>query len=380
MRPVPDIPETVLSAPFVHDGGLRFGASVPDELRSFTSDAGEDSRASRLRLYENGVELRRPHASHSSILDSPGHYSHWDSGILFATSDGSSPNENGRRYSVRVHEAAPRVFAFGTCHIQDAVIELHNQGRIDAIRKIPSYSHYTAEILQQIAYYNCEKEIPPDLLPFIMNYPTKPRPSPSLLANADIVLMEICTPFQIRLGDYFLNRTQVQELLTNALQTRGDDVREMSNGWFFNGILKQDETTRDWRSQALLEALQASDAPYGETDLEIIREARGFKQTREALKADLAEIRDRLNKPLAIYSHILRYMPDGRPVSWPGEFYGQVNDIGRELGIAVSNPSELVVKRGVEFALTPDLSHYTEPFVHVLAEEMAETIIAVKNG
>lgn len=374
MRALPDITEFILSAPFVHDGGLRFGASIPEALRNFASDAGEDSRASPLRLYEDGVELKRPHASHSAILESPGHYSHWDNGILFAPSDGSNPNLNGRKYSIRVHGPAPRVFAFGTCHVQDALIELHNQGRVTALRTIPSYSHSSGEILQQIAYYNKEREIPADLLPFAMNYPAMPVPDPALLASADIVLAELCTPFQIKLGDYQLNRTQVQELLTNALQSRGDDIREMSNGWFFNGILKQDETTRDWRSRALLDALSGIEMPNGPIDLDIIRNARGQKQTREALKSDLVEIRQRLLKPMVIYSHILRYMPDGRPISWPGEFYGQVNDIGRELGIAVSNPSELVVKRGVEFALTSDLSHYTEEFVGVLAEDMVTTI------
>jgi 2-polyprenyl-3-methyl-5-hydroxy-6-metoxy-1,4-benzoquinol methylase len=55
-----------------------------------------------LRLYEDGLQLGPPHASHDEIQRSgAGLYAHWKRTLYFSSSDGSDPRVNGRRYEVR---------------------------------------------------------------------------------------------------------------------------------------------------------------------------------------------------------------------------------------------------------------------------------------
>ena len=66
--------------------------------------------ASAIRLYEDGLQLGPPHASHDEIRRSgAGRYSHWNGRLYFSTSDGSDPRVNGRRYEVRAPGFGPGV-------------------------------------------------------------------------------------------------------------------------------------------------------------------------------------------------------------------------------------------------------------------------------
>jgi SAM-dependent methyltransferase len=58
--------------------------------------------ASVIHLYEDGLELGPPHASHDEIgRFGGGRFSHWKGTLFFSSSDGSDPRVNGRRYEVR---------------------------------------------------------------------------------------------------------------------------------------------------------------------------------------------------------------------------------------------------------------------------------------
>jgi hypothetical protein len=76
------------------DSGHCYIAKVPAHL---TSDA---DGTSRLVVYEDGVPLPKPHASHDEIRKrGEGAYSHWKDEIYLSTSDNSDPRTNGRRYT-----------------------------------------------------------------------------------------------------------------------------------------------------------------------------------------------------------------------------------------------------------------------------------------
>ena len=62
-------------------------------------DDENNSTASLVRLYEDGVQLGPSHASHDEIQRlGAGRYSHWKGRLYFSSSDGSDPRANGRRY------------------------------------------------------------------------------------------------------------------------------------------------------------------------------------------------------------------------------------------------------------------------------------------
>ncbi len=71
------------------------------------ADNSSNPTQSKLRIYENGVELTPPHASHSDISNyGQGRYSHWSDGsfvaLYFSASDNTNPKTNGRTYTYTI--------------------------------------------------------------------------------------------------------------------------------------------------------------------------------------------------------------------------------------------------------------------------------------
>jgi hypothetical protein len=88
-----------LRRPFASWGGFAFAAQIPQFLDS--SDTMDLPSVSKLVLCEDGKPLGPPHSDHDDIRQKgSGRYSHWDTDIVFSTSDNSNPNTNGRSYWV----------------------------------------------------------------------------------------------------------------------------------------------------------------------------------------------------------------------------------------------------------------------------------------
>src|SRR5512145_679687 len=84
------------------DGFCWIVRALPPAFAEFPPDTMEGS-FSRLVVEEDGRPLAQPHAPHSEIRSlGAGRFSHWGGTVRFATSDNSSPLENGRRYTVAV--------------------------------------------------------------------------------------------------------------------------------------------------------------------------------------------------------------------------------------------------------------------------------------
>lgn len=79
-------------------GGYCFMASLADSFDAEADSLGHPSRSPWL-VIEDDRPLGRGHASHDAIrLLGRGRFSHWKGGVYFASSDGSDPRFNGRRY------------------------------------------------------------------------------------------------------------------------------------------------------------------------------------------------------------------------------------------------------------------------------------------
>lgn len=96
----PEAGRWTVMAPFEADGGQGWAYPLPHELGSAT-DTKEEPYRCLLRLFEDGEELGPGHARHDTIRNlGGGHYSLWAGTLYFSTSDGSDPNDNGRRYTL----------------------------------------------------------------------------------------------------------------------------------------------------------------------------------------------------------------------------------------------------------------------------------------
>jgi hypothetical protein len=106
----PTVSYELAKASIRHRDGLAYAAPVlpaalPRALAlalvRVRGDSNAEPRVSRLELREDGRPLGAAHAAHADIaLRGGGRFSHWDTAVIFAASDGSNPLDNGRRYSV----------------------------------------------------------------------------------------------------------------------------------------------------------------------------------------------------------------------------------------------------------------------------------------
>lgn len=96
-------PASKIDGPFARFGdgnGYKFPAPDLEQI----SDNSEKSQQSPLLLCEDGKMLGPPHSSHPEITTAGnGRFSHWSKlGVIFAASDNTDPNKNGRTYSIAV--------------------------------------------------------------------------------------------------------------------------------------------------------------------------------------------------------------------------------------------------------------------------------------
>jgi cephalosporin hydroxylase len=117
----------------VQRNGLAFAAAVPFAGKGDTLDAPSSSS---VRLFEDGSELGPGHSMHATIEDlGGGAFSHWDEMLVFSTSDGSSPFENGRNYQILFEQDTARDHLCGLemkafMSIQKGVLNYKYKGRL----------------------------------------------------------------------------------------------------------------------------------------------------------------------------------------------------------------------------------------------------------
>lgn len=79
------------------DGGYAYKIGYP---LSKSGDSNSQPSVSKLRLFENGKELKPAHSDHQDIRDyGKGRFSHWGTTLVFSASDNSNPAKNGRKYT-----------------------------------------------------------------------------------------------------------------------------------------------------------------------------------------------------------------------------------------------------------------------------------------
>lgn len=108
-QPAPIVPPTTNVAPqdetikSINLIGLRSDSGFSHKIGYDLPEIGDSNTSpsvSKLRLFENGVELGPAHSNHHDIRTfGLGQFSHWGNTLYFSTSDNSDPLTNGRKYT-----------------------------------------------------------------------------------------------------------------------------------------------------------------------------------------------------------------------------------------------------------------------------------------
>ena len=85
----------------VQEAGYSYVFKQDFDTDGDTTDA---PKASKLKLYEDGIALGPAHSEHAEIRQyGRGRYSHWGNTLYFSSSDNSDPTTNKRRYTYRFY-------------------------------------------------------------------------------------------------------------------------------------------------------------------------------------------------------------------------------------------------------------------------------------
>jgi hypothetical protein len=110
-QPTPTVPTTPTVTPQPQDEtiktisliGLRVDSGFCYKIGYDLPEIGDSNTSptvSKLRLFENGVELGPAHSNHNDIRNfGLGQFSHWGNSLYFSTSDNTNPLTNGRKYT-----------------------------------------------------------------------------------------------------------------------------------------------------------------------------------------------------------------------------------------------------------------------------------------
>ncbi|HEX8021899.1 hypothetical protein [Mucilaginibacter sp.] len=110
-QPKPTVPTTTTVTPQPQDEtiktisliGLRVDSGFCYKIGYDLPEIGDSNTSptvSKLRLFENGVELGPAHSNHNDIRNfGLGQFSHWGNSLYFSTSDNTNPLTNGRKYT-----------------------------------------------------------------------------------------------------------------------------------------------------------------------------------------------------------------------------------------------------------------------------------------
>jgi tetratricopeptide (TPR) repeat protein len=110
-----------------------------------------------------------------------------------------------------------------------------------------------------------------------------------------------------------------------------------------------------------------------------VREARGRRADAKGIRDGVAQVRDAVSGRLGIVLYTMRFMPDGKPTSWPPDFKDNVLAAARDLNLPIYEPAHLIAERGVKVALK-DFRHYHTSFKAIAGDALMPFIRKVGIG
>ena len=272
--------------------------------------------------------------------------------------------------------AMPRqVLLFAGCMVQMSLRawpswrEHFPAGRYRPILQI----HNFPQILQIMQVLQGEANVPVELRPFCHVSPKlrcvrKPRD----FSDVELALVEVSSPVELTYRGYNLHLFGLNQKLVKPLLSTTPEQKNLADIWTksLRGI---DEEGRAKNARALIETLPAN-MPEAALVRSIIEETRA---ARTDPAAGLAAVRSKLSCPIALVIRHFRYMPDGRPVSWPPDFVETLKSAAQQLNIPVFDPAPLVASAGVKQAIGDNDNHYRASFCPVMGEAITNFALSV---
>lgn len=184
--------------------------------------------------------------------------------------------------------------------------------------------------------------------------------------GADLALVEPASSVELSFRGIAINRTGIMRHVFAPIEANDPKAAKIANKWLRVGLSGLNKTVRAETGERLLECIEGQSH---EAEL-----ARAVVRETEATKSDIPggfrKMQELLGCPIGVVIYIFRYMPDGRPVSFPPGLREEVIASAEALALPTFEPTPLVQDYGVARALTHDSRHYSDAFLPIAGEAL----------
>lgn len=240
------------------------------------------------------------------------------------------------------------------------------------IREIHSFS----EMFQIVEILRGQRTIPEEFQSISRMTELGPVPNAADFGDIDVALLEPASPIDLTFRGIAFHRNALTTRFLKPIVDRGMEERKVAAAWLRQGLVGLNETIRA-EAGAKLAGYIVGDSPEDQLARALFLEVRSSKTD---VLGGFIKMRELLNRPIGVVSYVFRYMPDGRPISWPAGFREEVLAAAQHLNLPVFDPVPMVQDFGVGAALAQDLGHYSEEFMPVAADALIDFVESVHRN
>lgn len=267
---------------------------------------------------------------------------------------------------------------FGGCMLRQPLRAMATRQRGLADQKYGSASakHTFGEMFQFIEVLRGARRIPRELMSLCR---ISPRVGPVAGAedfrDLDVALIEPASPVELTFRGFAINRIGLNKMLA-SIEAEGREVAKLSALWLRVGLTGLNEDVRATAATKLLGHVRG-DTEQADLTRAVISETRAFKCD---ITDGFRRMQELLGCPIGAVIYVFRYLPDGRPISWPAGFRNEVVAAAEALNLPIFDPAPLVAEHGVQVAMSDDSQHYRTRFLPVVGRALMAFTHEVHRG
>jgi len=233
--------------------------------------------------------------------------------------------------------------------------------------------HSFGEMVQVVEFLRGRREVPQELRRLTgISSRLVPLPDARDFSDLDLALIEPASPVEMSFRGIAINRGRIQSEVLRPIESQSREAARLCQKWMRIGILGMNDTIRT-KLGAELMALVPDDEDH-EFRRAVLSETRAEKSD---LTGGFRTMRELLGCPIGAVVFIFRYMPDGRPVSFPAGAREEVIAAAGGLDLPIFEPTSMVREYGVAAALEKDSRHYTRTFLPIIGGAIVEFAQAI---
>jgi len=266
-----------------------------------------------------------------------------------------------------------RPLTFGGCLLNNLIAALNQNDRVGGLFKEMGFKRTpftisAASAAQLLDFITGHIVIPPHVRRFCYldaeHVPSGPQRDVAF--TADFCMVEMSTSVDIVYDGFILNTNRFEQFILPELAHLNLPPRLVAK--WRSALVKQNEPSRAKHAEELLRLIPETESLAWIHDLVARTSSRELDV--DQMTSHIGRIKETLNVPLVMIHHNFRYMPDGRPISWPVNLKDQSIEVAQRLGAVEFDFAPFVAEHGASVVLAEDLRHWNPKFFPQIANHL----------